>query len=137
MSQTLWKFSQVEARNASPATLRERIRDVLKAENDACADEMMPYLIAPGVSGSREFDHAYAVDVLLEHDEKNGGQIAAAMVASAPAITRRMLWDHLVAVFRKANFDVRHGRVVGLLEDKSGETTDDAMNNTQPENLAA
>ena len=116
---SLWKFSDVEAKKASPATTREIIKETLKASDDACAAEIERYLIPPGVSGSREYDHAYAVGVLLKHDAMNGGRIATVMEATG--LSRRMLWDELVKVYRSVGFQFKHGRLVGLLEDKSSD----------------
>jgi len=119
MSKSLFKFSDVEAKKASPATTREIIRLVLKADDDACADEIERFLMPPGVSGSREYDHAYAVGILLKHDDKNGGALALLMESSN--LSRRMLWDWLVRVYVSAGFQFKHGRLIGLLEDKSSD----------------
>jgi hypothetical protein len=119
MSKSLFKFSDVEAKKASPATTREIIRSILKANDDACADEIERFLMPPGMSGSREYDHAYAVGVLLKHDAKNNGALATLMESTG--LSRRMLWDWLVRVYVSAGFQFKHGRLVGLLEDKSSD----------------
>lgn len=123
MGKSLWKFSEVEAKKANPATIRECVRDVVKADDDACADEIERFLMPPGVSGSREYDHAYAIGVLLKYDAINGGRIATIMESTG--LSRRMLWDHLVSVYRTAGFKFSHGRLVGLLEDKSADANGD------------
>jgi hypothetical protein len=120
MSKSLFKFSDVEAKKASPATTREIIRSILKANDDACATELERFMMSPGVAGSREYDHAYAVGVLLAHDADHGGALAR-MMADTPALSRRMLWDWLVRVYVSAGFQFKHGRMVGLLEDKSSD----------------
>lgn len=119
MSTSLWKFSDVEAKKATPATLREEIKIVLKENDDACASEMERYLIPPGKAGSREYDHAYAVGVLLKHDALNGARIATMM--DSTGMSQRMLWDEIVKVYRHVGFQFKHGRLVGLIEDKSGD----------------
>ena len=81
---------------------------------------MERYLIPPGKSGSREYDHAYAVGVLLKHDALNAGRITEMMESTG--MSQRMLWDEIVKVYRGAGFRMAHGRLVGLLEDKSDET---------------
>jgi hypothetical protein len=116
---SLDKFSDVEAKTANPATIREIIKETLKADDDACATEMERHLIPPGVAGSREYDHAYAVGVLLKHDALNGGRLATVMESTG--LSRRMLWDELVKVYRSAGFQFKHGRLIGLLEDMSGD----------------
>ena len=119
-SMSLYKFSEVEAKKANPATIRDYIRSILIADDDACATEMERHLIPPGVAGSREYDHAYAVSILLKHDANHGGRIATVMESTG--LSRRMLWDELVKVYRLAGFQFKHGRLVGLLEDMSGES---------------
>jgi hypothetical protein len=123
MSKSLFKFSDVEAKKANPATTREIIKEVLKANDDQCADEIERFLMPPGVAGSREYDHAYAVGVLLKHDGLNGGRIATVMEATG--LSRRMLWEELVKVYRSVGFQIKHGRLVGLLEDKSADSNGD------------
>ncbi len=114
----LFKFSEVEAKTAKPSTINQVIKEVLRADDDACYSELEPYLVPPGLSGSRQFDQAYAVGVLLEHDRRNGGRIRLVMDNST--LTERLLWDKLQSVLRQVGFRMRHGRLVGLLEDQSG-----------------
>lgn len=133
MSNSLWKFSDVEAKKASPATTREIIKEILKADDDACANEIERFLIPPGVAGSREYDHAYAVGVLLKHDAIHGGRIATVMEATG--LARRMLWDELVKVYRNVGFQFKHGRLVGLLEDKSNENGNDNDHNDRDDSV--
>ena len=118
---SLMKFSDVKAKHADPSTLRDIIETVLTTDDDACASEMEKYMTVGGVMGSREYDHAMAVNTLLEHDKKLGGHIASALVASN--WRPRMLWDQLVLVYRKAGFIMKNGRITGIkeLEDKSAE----------------
>jgi len=118
----LFSFSDVEAKKASPTTLNQIIKDVLRDNNDACYADMEPFLLPPGISGSKTFDQAYAVEALLKHDAKNGGRIAVVM--ESQRLSRRMLWDRIQSVLRSVGFKVSHGRIVGLLEDKSGENGD-------------
>ena len=119
MANSLFKFSEVEAKQARPQTLRDAIKIVIRADDDACWGEMEKFLIPPGRSGSREYDHAYAVDVLLRHDEMHGGRIA--MIMDSTGMPRRMLWDEVVKVCRQVGFRFHNGRLIGLLEDKSNE----------------
>ena len=116
---SLFKFSDVEAKKATPQTLRQIVKDVIQADDDACWAEMEPFLIPPGRSGSREYDHAYAVGVLLKHDAQHGGRIATVMEATG--MPRRMIWDEVVKVCRQVGFRFHNGRLIGLLEDKSNE----------------
>lgn len=118
-SSFLTNFSEVEAKKATPETLRQMIKDVLKSEGDKCWREMLPLMLPPGLSGSREYDHAYAVGVLLKHDALIGGRIALFM--NTNNMPRRMLWDEIVKVCRQVGFRIHNGRLIGLLEDKSDE----------------
>lgn len=124
MSSNMMKFSYVESRTASPKTLRELIKSVLKADDDACAQEILPFLTPPGQNGSREYDHCEAVTILLRYDalDKNGGHIGDAM--KAQNISKRMLWDHVVAVYRGVGFRFKQGRLIGLMLEE-----DDQPNN--------
>lgn len=123
MSTSLFRFSDVEAKKASPQTLREIIKDVIRADDDACWQEMERYLMPPGVAGSREYDHAYAVGVVLKHDALHGGRIATVMESTG--LARRMLWDEIVKTCRAVGFRFVRGRLVGVLEDRSNESADD------------
>lgn len=111
----LFSFSEVEAKKASPTTINQIIKDVMRASNDACYSEMERWLLPPGVSGSRSFDQAYAVEVVLKHDAQNGGRIAVIM--ESQGLSRRLLWDRIQSVLRSVGFKFSHGRLVGVLED--------------------
>jgi len=115
MPTSLYSFSDVEAKTAKPMVVNQAIKDVLKANGDSCYIDMERYLVPPGVTGSRAFDQAFAVMVLLKHDQKNGSFLKTAM-GETPQLTERVLWDRLQAVLRGAGFKVSHGRLVGLLE---------------------
>lgn len=120
MVHSLYSFIEVEAKKASPSTLRDIVKGVLRADDGACYSEMESYLMPPGVSGSRSFDQAYAVKVLMKYDAKNEGQIATKM-ADTPTLNHRALWDILQNVLRSSGFKMRHGRLVGLLEHQKDE----------------
>jgi len=122
-SKAIFRFSEVEAKKANPKTLRGFIKDVLKADDDACWCDMEGFLRPPGESGSREYDHAYAVQVLLKHDALHGGTIGTVMEATG--MKQRLLWDELVKVIREAGFRFRHGRLVGVLEDMREDNAND------------
>jgi hypothetical protein len=117
MAKALYRFSDVEAKKAAPATVIDAVRGVLSAAEDACYCEIERFLLPPGVSGSRTFDQAYAVDALLKHDALHGGRIATIMESTG--MSRRLLWDRLQGVLRRAGFQMSHGRLTGLLEDFS------------------
>lgn len=122
MVNSLYNFLDVEAKNPPKRTLRDDIKSVLRADNAACYVDMEPYLIDPGVSGSKFYDQAYAVDVLLKHDAKGAGRIANAM-AETPTLRQRGLWIQLAKVLEETGFDLKRGRLVGLLEHKQPEQT--------------
>ncbi len=120
MVNSLYSFADVEANNPPKSTVSDSVVNVLRGQDGACYAEMEPYLLAPGVSGSRFFDQAYAVDVLLRHDREGDGMIAKIMV-NTPTLKRRTLWDVLQKVLRTTGFKMRHGRLVGLLEHRPDE----------------
>lgn len=112
---SLYNFSEVEAKQASPTTLNQIIKDVLRASNGACYSDMERWLLPPGVSGSKAFDQAYAVETVLKHDAMNGGRIAVVM--ESQGLSRRLLWDRVQSVLRSVGFKISHGRLMGILED--------------------
>ena len=126
MVNSLYSFVDVEAKNPSTLTLRDIVKNVLRADSGSCYAEMEPYLMAPGISGSRSFDQAYAVQVLLDHDRNGDGEIAKILV-NTPTLKHRSLWDVLQVVLRSTGFKMRHGRLVGLLEHKAEEKDDDGQ----------
>jgi len=130
MVHSLYSFTEVEAKTASPSTLREIVKSVLRADDGACYSEMETYLMPPGVSGSRSFDQAYAVKVLMTHDGIQKGQIATRM-ADTPTLNHRALWDILQNVLRASGFRMKHGRLIGILEHKKSDDEDE--NGGQPD----
>lgn len=118
MGTSLYRFSDVEAKNPSKRSLQDIIGDILRKDDDACYVEMEQYLLPPGKNGRVQFDQADAVNVLLKHDRESDARLAAAMVET-PAITKAVLWEELVKVLRKVGFTMSRGRLTGLLEDFS------------------
>ena len=121
MINSLYSFGDVEANNPPKNSVRDIVANVLRADGGACYSEMEAYLLPPGVSGSKFFDQAYAVSVLLKHDRDGEGQIAKVMV-NTPTLKHRTLWDVLQQVLRTAGFKMSHGRLAGLIENRSDET---------------
>lgn len=131
MTSSLYSFTDVEANNPQKLTLRDLIATVLRKDKGRCYAEMEPYLLAPGVSGSRYFDQAYAVQVLLTHDREGDGQLAKIMV-NTPTLKHRTLWDELQFVLRKSGFKMKHGRLIGLLEHRP-KADDEKEDDGQPD----
>ena len=127
MVNSLYSFADVEAKKATPATVSIIIKDVLRANEGECYSEIERYLMPPGFSGSRSFDQAYAVSKLLEFDAAEGGRLATIMESTG--MSRRILWDKLQGVLRGVGFKMQHGRLVGVLENKS----DEPDNSGQPD----
>ena len=121
MSNAVFSFCDVENKVAKPAVINEIIGAIMREDNGACYTEMEPYLLNPGKNGSRSFDQAECIFILLAHDRKKGEQLAD-ILAEKPNLTKRHLWSHLSAVLRKAGFLMSHGRVAGLLEHKDTAT---------------
>jgi len=132
MSTSLYNFAEVEAKKASPLAINDHIRAVLRGNESACYSELEPYLIPPGVSGSRQFDQAYAVSVLLKHDAKHNDSLINIALRET-SLSHRALWDRLQSVLRRAGFQMKHGRLIGVLEDKSGKNGDENDDQGQPD----
>jgi hypothetical protein len=120
MVNSLYSFTDVESNNPPKQSIRDSVASVLRADNGACYAAMEVYLLPPGDSGSKSFDQAYAVNVLMQYDRDGEGQIAKIM-ANTPTLKHRTLWDILQSVLRGAGFKMRHGRLAGLLENRPNE----------------
>lgn len=109
-------FSLQEAVNktASPKRIRELVLEGLLA----IWDDAERFVAPPGVCGSTQFDHANVVRDLLEWDaEHNEGKIAGF------ELPQSVIWSHCNAVLGR-HFKMHRGRIVGLLEDKNGTSTE-------------
>ena len=120
MSNSLYKFSEVQAKQAKPTVVKAIIEDLLKADDDACYVEMDAYLRGAANTGSVQFDHGHCVRILLEHDKLHGGHMHIAM--KEKQMTEIEIWNRLCNVLREAGFKMQHGRLTGLLiEDQRSE----------------
>ena len=133
----MYNFADVEAKIASPITIREIVKNVLRTDDGACYSEIEAYLMPPGRTGSRQFDQAHAVMRLLEHDDMATpddqlGAIAKIMKAT-PTLRERALWDILQSVLRSSGFKMRHGRLTGLLEHKVDPKTGEVVSSNGDE----
>ena len=115
MKNSVYSFVDVESRNPKKDTILEAVLSVLRADNGACYSAMEQYILPPGVTGSKFFDQAYAVGVLLEYDQQEEKRIMK-MREQTPGLNERLLWDVLQKALRVAGFKMRHGRLAGLLE---------------------
>lgn len=122
---SLFNFTDVLAKNATTKNIQDAINDVLKSDDNACYNEMEPRLLPPGIAGSRFYDQAAAVAILLSHDKVHGGIIHTMMVEKR--LNERMLWDLMYKALRKAGFKMKSGRLIGLLEDKSDQNGEEAQ----------
>ena len=121
----MYDFNEVVNSNPRPLTIRERIKAVLGADHGACYDAMEGMLMG-NYSGSLQFDKAYAVDVLLEHDANHGNHVAQCMITE-PQQNRRQIWNHLSAVLKQSGFEFKGGALVGTrLEHQPAEEVDAA-----------
>jgi hypothetical protein len=129
---SLFDYGDVKAKNPKPSTIYTLVDEALNFNNGACYSEIEPYLMPPGVCGSRQFDQGEAVRILLKHDSEMNGRIAVIM--ESKHLSRRMLWDYLQRVLRNAGFRMRHGRLTGLLEHKpDGVTIEEVDESGQPD----
>lgn len=123
MTTSLYSYGEVEAKIAKPQTLTLIIKDLLRADGEACYAEMEPFLRGAANTGSTQFDHANAVGILMLHDKKHGGRLH--IFAKEKKLTDREVWDRLNGVLDRSGFKFANGKLVGLhLEDKRGPNTD-------------
>lgn len=125
MVNSLYRFSEVEAKTAKPSTVYGIIKDLLKADDDACWVEMETYLRGAANTGSSQFDHAYSVNILLDHDKMHGGHLHVVMTETQ--LSKREIWDRLNRVVVSGGFKFQNGKLIGLhLEDNSADGTEAA-----------
>ena len=132
MENTLFDFGKVEANSPAPTAINDAIAAVLRANDSACYKEMERHLVAPGVTGSRFFDQHSAVCILLKHDtaaktdkRPAGMRRIKKMMDNTPSMTQAYLWSRLCMTLRKAGFNIKHGRLVGLIEKKQAGSLED------------
>ena len=111
---SLYSIKDVKERNAKSEDITRIIEEVLMANDGACYVAMERYLIPPGVAGSKFYDQAYAVRVLLDYDAEYEGVLTA--LRKARGMSERTMWDLLVRSLKKTGFVMKSGRIVGYLE---------------------
>ena len=118
MVNSLYRFSEVEAKTAKPLAIRTIIENLLRADDDACYVEMERYLRGNANTGSVQFDHSHAVRILLETDKLHNGQLHIAI--KEKDLSEKEVWNLLNSVLIKAGFKFQNGKMIGLLlEDNS------------------
>mgnify|MGYP000854454379 CR=1 FL=1 len=115
-------YSNIKSSRKAPVTLRNYVDLIFQANEDACWNECLPYLSPPGIEGSTSWDQKAVIDIILRHDQLkgNGSHITNYMFNNG--MTKVMLWSEVVKVIRKAGFDMRRGRLMGVLEHKPEES---------------
>lgn len=122
MKNTQFNIGDVIAKNPSALSINQEIKKVLN--NDELWAEMEPYLIDPGVTGSKQFDQMRAVDCLLKHDKLKDGVINRSMDQIA-SLNEKAIWSRMQSVLKQVGFDMHHGRISGThLEHKKDEATE-------------
>ncbi len=122
MVSSLYRYSEVEAKQAKPLAIRTIIENLLRANDDSCYVEMEKYLRGSANTGSAQFDHAHAVRILLEADKLQNGQLH--IVIKEKDLSEKEVWNILNGVLCKAGFKFQNGKMVGLLiEDQSSKSS--------------
>ena len=106
--------------------IKDVIKEILLADENKCWSEIEPYIISPGVCGSRSFDQHQAVCILRTHD------VQAKIPLGVPD---RLLWTEMYKVLQYIGFKVQYGRITGLLEYRKPEKSqeDDSLNPGEPD----
>lgn len=104
-------FGNALASVASPKVIADVLRDLLS--NQDLWGKVEPFVLPPGVCGSKSFDQANIVREIKDYDAKKGNRVAAF------GLSDRILWNYIYRELQKV-FQCSHGRVLGLLEDKRG-----------------
>jgi hypothetical protein len=99
------------------------IKAMLLKDSAALYGKIEDYLTVPGITGRTQFDQALVADT-IKHDaeEKKSTDSDAAIVAE---LSHADIWRHVPSILSAMGLDVRRGKVVGLLEDQSGDDHDD------------
>lgn len=104
-------FGDAMASRANPKQIGETVRNAMT--NQDCWAAIEPFALPPGLCGSKSFDQANIVRELKDWDAAhNNGKVAAF------GMSDRVLWNYIYRELSKV-FQTSHGRVLGLLEDKS------------------
>jgi hypothetical protein len=108
---SMYVYQDVVNSNPRPVVIREAIHTLLGLNSGQCYNEMEEMLMG-NFSGSIQFDHCLAVEILLSHDMANGKNVHACM-ANNPQQNRRQVWGHLNTVLRQKGFDFKGGVLIG------------------------
>jgi hypothetical protein len=129
---TKFNYAAIRANQPQPsANIRQAVQWVIDLDGTYAACE--PSLLPPGTTGSTQFDHC-----IVALNIKNA---AKAHIAEAEKLDRSpnpnalivaglsevLIWKYAQIVLRQSGFDIRRGRIVGLLEDRSDEETSEVV----------
>lgn len=99
------------------------IKAMLLKDGAALYGRIEDYLTVPGVAGRAQFDHALVADCIKQDAiAKKGMDSDAAIVAE---LSHSDIWHHVPSILAGMGLDIRRGKIVGLLEDKSAENIEE------------
>jgi hypothetical protein len=107
-------FGNTAASRANPKQIGEEIRSLL-CNQDVWRD-IEPYLLPPGICGSRQFDQANVVAKLREAEIQQSKKHGVPSRLEAFGLTDVELWRYIYREIGKVLL-TKQGRVIGLLEE--------------------
>lgn len=123
---TKFNYAAIRAHQPQPsANIRLAVQWVMDQEGayDACEPNLLP----PGTTGSISFDHCVVAlnlkNVATQHiaEAEKVGRTPNPNALIVTGLSEVMIWKYAQIVLRQSGFDIRRGRIVGLLEDRSSE----------------
>jgi hypothetical protein len=96
----LVRYSEMAHLNPNVRTTAQIIRDLCSTafDDDPFFDDISPYLIPEGVSGSRQGDHVLIAEKLFNHHEVGN------KLKGFANLSHMMLWRHAEVVLRKRGY---------------------------------
>jgi hypothetical protein len=126
VTNTKFNYAAIRANQPHPsANIRQAVQWVMDLDGTYAACE--PSLLPPGTTGSTQFDHCVVALSIKESakahivEAEEGGRAPNPNALIVVGLTEVMIWKYAQIVLRQSGFDIRRGRIVGLLEDRSEE----------------
>lgn len=96
-------------------SIRNLIEKALDEEDEVLWDKVKPSLMATGVAGSAQFDHAFVAFSVYAH---------APELHKFDGLTPVAIWHHVMAVLRQRGYKVERGYIVGHMSEDDVAVTD-------------
>lgn len=127
----LYNIVQVLGNTHKPLPVKQLIHQVI-AGDPACWENIEPYMLPPGKEGSIHFDHAMVVVALRKADKRG-----LLVDKDGVPLTGRDIFIGFSRWAKDHRFQIRHGRIDGVLEDMSAKSNASENGNDLDQDEAA